>query len=235
MKTLHLICDNRPFREGFIPSWGLSIGLEENGWWTLFDLGNSPDIFSRNFTLAGGDMSRVRRVILSHLHHDHAGGLGAFRGSQAPITLHLPELVAPDEVQALKAWGFDANVVPVDGLQSEDLWILPIPSGHLPEQLLVIEERESVIVLTGCAHYGIETGLWQVWDRFRKPFSLVCGGFHLAFRSPLEAEHVMNVLSRLPIGALAPCHCTGDSAINKFQERFPEQFIRVGAGWFRAL
>ncbi len=44
MKTLSMICDNRPYREGLMASWGLSIGLKDETGWTLFDLGNSPPL-----------------------------------------------------------------------------------------------------------------------------------------------------------------------------------------------
>ncbi len=235
MKSLYIICDNHTVREDLIPSWGLSIGLRDETGWTLFDLGNDPNVFFHNFTVLGGNMEEVRRIILSHLHLDHTGGLGAFKNLTTPVTLYLPEPLSPEEIRKLESRSFQVVIVPPEGIKQDNLWLLPIPGGPPPEQLLVMETGKEILLLTGCAHYGIEQGLLTVWERFHRPFGLVCGGFHLAFRSILELKQVLRVFQSLPIRAIAPCHCTGDRAIETFASYFPDTFQRVGAGWHISL
>jgi len=231
MKTLTLICDNRPYKEGLIPSWGLSVGLKDKDGWTLFDLGNSPDIFLHNFQSLGGDLREVNRIVFSHLHHDHTGGLGAFRDIGRPIELYLPEPIPDRESENLKAWGFEVKFVDPPGVNIDDLWILPILHGSPAEQLLIMETGRGMVMLTGCAHFGIENGLIEVWERFKRPFGLICGGFHLAFRSKIELNQVLGKFKTLPVDRIAPCHCTGDRAIEAFSRTFPDKFLRVGTGW----
>ncbi|RTZ91717.1 MAG: hypothetical protein DSY91_04690 [Deltaproteobacteria bacterium] len=230
-----LICDNRPYAEGLMTSWGLSVGLLGADGWTLFDLGNSPDVFLHNFTALGGDLKSVKRIILSHLHHDHSGGLEAFRDVGRAIPLYLPERIPGDEVGLLESWGLRVSYVPVSGVQFGDLWILPMPQGSPPEQLIVLETGQGIALLTGCAHFGIENGMAEVWRRFHRPFDLVCGGFHFAFRSPTALEETLRLMDSLPIVRIAPCHCTGDEAIEVFARTFPKRFLRVGTGWSLSL
>ena len=235
MKSLDIICDNRTIRRDMIPSWGLSIGLLDPTGWTLFDVGNDPNVFLHNFKTLGGNLKEVKRIILSHLHFDHIGGLRVFENLKIPIDLYLPEPLPPDAIHALEAHSFQTVIVPPEGLKQGNLWLLPIPGNPPPEQLLIIDIGEEILLLTGCAHFGIEKGLLAVWERFHRPFGLVCGGFHLAFRSILELEEVLQVFQILPIRSIAPCHCTGDQAIETFASHFPETFRRVGAGWHLSI
>ncbi len=231
MKELFLICDNRPYLEGLIPSWGLSVGIKDTDGWTLFDLGDDPETFLHNFKALGGDLREVKQIILSHLHHDHTGGLGALLNTGRSIPVYLPERISEREAASLADQGLVVHIVPPGGIQLGDLWILPQLEGSPPEQLVVLEVGEEIALLTGCAHFGIENGLSSVWHQFRRPFKLVLGGFHFAFRSSIELKEALVLIKNLPIAKIAPCHCTGDQAIETFARTFPEEFIRVGAGW----
>ena len=59
---------------GFLAEWGLSILVEVDGLRILIDTGLS---FSAvyNAQLMGIDLARVDRIVLSHGHADHTGGL----------------------------------------------------------------------------------------------------------------------------------------------------------------
>jgi 7,8-dihydropterin-6-yl-methyl-4-(beta-D-ribofuranosyl)aminobenzene 5'-phosphate synthase len=231
MRELYLICDNRPYLEGLTPSWGLSIGIRDAEGWTLFDMGDDPKTFLHNFKALGGDVRDIKQAIFSHLHHDHTGGLEALLDTDKPIPIYLPEKISEAEAASLAKRGLMVYTVPRDGMPLGDVWLLPQPWGNPPEQLLVLKSGEEIILLTGCAHFGIENGLQAVWQRFGRPFKLVLGGFHFAFRSSIELEEALILMKSLPIAEIAPCHCTGDSAIATFARTFPDKFLRVGTGW----
>ena len=46
---------------------------------------------------------------------------------------------------------------------------------------------------------------------------------------------MMEVFKILPIEKIAPCHCTGDRAIENFYWTFPDKFLEVGADWSVSL
>jgi 7,8-dihydropterin-6-yl-methyl-4-(beta-D-ribofuranosyl)aminobenzene 5'-phosphate synthase len=58
----------------FLGEWGLSILVETEDLSLLLDTGQSISA-SYNADLLGVDLSRVSRIVLSHGHYDHAGGL----------------------------------------------------------------------------------------------------------------------------------------------------------------
>ena len=59
---------------GFLAEWGLSMLLEVDGLRVLFDTGTSA-ITVYNAELMGVDLSTIDRIVLSHGHYDHTGGL----------------------------------------------------------------------------------------------------------------------------------------------------------------
>lgn len=71
---LTTLCENTAGIIGFTGEWGLSILVEYGNDTVLLDAGFS-DSLMRN-TLAGGfDLSKVNKLVLSHGHTDHTGGL----------------------------------------------------------------------------------------------------------------------------------------------------------------
>ena len=59
---------------GFLAEWGLSILVEADGMRILMDTGLSFSAV-HNAQLMGIDLSTVDRIVLSHGHADHTGGL----------------------------------------------------------------------------------------------------------------------------------------------------------------
>jgi 7,8-dihydropterin-6-yl-methyl-4-(beta-D-ribofuranosyl)aminobenzene 5'-phosphate synthase len=59
---------------GFVGEWGLSMYIEADGLKVLFDTG-AGIAAPHNARLLGIDLTKVDRIILSHGHHDHTGGL----------------------------------------------------------------------------------------------------------------------------------------------------------------
>ena len=54
--------------------WGLSILIETEGLNILFDTGQSIST-SHNADILGVDLSKINKIVLSHGHYDHTGGL----------------------------------------------------------------------------------------------------------------------------------------------------------------
>ena len=59
---------------GFLAEWGLSMLVEADGMKVLFDTSAGfPAVY--NAQLLGVDLTSIDRIVLSHGHHDHTGGL----------------------------------------------------------------------------------------------------------------------------------------------------------------
>jgi len=100
----------------------------------------------------------------------------------------------------------------------------------IPEQALVIQTEQGLVIITGCAHPGIVAIIEQAQSLFGEPMHLVMGGFHLGDKSEAEIEAIINNFRRLEIQQAAPSHCTGEYAIARFAAEYGQDFIQVGTG-----
>jgi len=69
------LVENTVNRSGLLAEHGLSILLESNGEAVLFDTGQCHAVL-HNARMMGIDLSNVDKIVLSHGHSDHTGGLG---------------------------------------------------------------------------------------------------------------------------------------------------------------
>ncbi|MCI4358419.1 MAG: MBL fold metallo-hydrolase [Thermoplasmata archaeon] len=119
---------------GFRDSEGLvaSYFVPEEDGWDVIETGPSTcrDRLLAALGLAGIDRGAVRRVFVTHIHLDHAGGMGALARDLSNATLYAHELGATHLVDptrlvasARRAWGAAAD----------PLWgtIVPVPSARL--------------------------------------------------------------------------------------------------------
>ncbi len=93
--TITILVDNRAPGAGLVAEHGLAIWIEHRGFRVLFDTGRS-DALVRNADALGVDLSSVDAAVLSHGHHDHAGGLAAFLERNLTARVHLH----PDALRA---------------------------------------------------------------------------------------------------------------------------------------
>ncbi len=183
---------------GFESGWGFSC-LVESSQRILFDTGDDGQKLIYNFEKANIDPTSVNKVVLSHNHWDHVDGLEGFRKFNSEA-----EVVHPD------AFSEPTEISP--GIYSTGaLGVFP------REQSLVAKTEKGNIVVTGCAHPGLERIL-QTARRLGRIYG-VLGGFH-GFSKFDELEGIQ---------LIAPCHCTEHT--EQIVQRYPTQFeqIRVGS------
>lgn len=71
---LTVVVDNNA-DSGLEATWGISVLAEAGGLKILFDTGPDPGSLERNLMRLGVNPSAIDLVVISHEHHDHAGGL----------------------------------------------------------------------------------------------------------------------------------------------------------------
>lgn len=98
-------------RKDLIAEHGLSLHIYRNGEQILFDTGASAS-FSNNAEKLGIDIGGVDRVVLSHHHYDHGGGLGRFFevNKHAKVYLRRPA----DGDCYFRAFGFRNRYIGLD-------------------------------------------------------------------------------------------------------------------------
>jgi 7,8-dihydropterin-6-yl-methyl-4-(beta-D-ribofuranosyl)aminobenzene 5'-phosphate synthase len=72
--TLTTLCENTAGKPGFMAEWGLSILIQTDSANVLFDTGGNFAAV-RNADKLGVDLRAVDKIVLSHSHADHTGGL----------------------------------------------------------------------------------------------------------------------------------------------------------------
>ena len=71
---LTTLCENTAAKSGFMAEWGWSILVQVSDKTVLFDTGMSS-VAVRNADKLGIDLHSIDKIVLSHAHRDHTGGL----------------------------------------------------------------------------------------------------------------------------------------------------------------
>jgi 7,8-dihydropterin-6-yl-methyl-4-(beta-D-ribofuranosyl)aminobenzene 5'-phosphate synthase len=225
--TLTIVYDNHPFDARLKTGWGLACLVEIGHAKILFDTGGDGPALMHNLTVLGIDPRQVDSVVLSHNHDDHTGGLEALLAAANQSVVYAPHSF-PAEFKARVRQ--HAQVVEVSDpvTIAEHVRTTGEMGVAIVEQALIIETGQGLMVVTGCAHPGIVEIVRQA-QHYGQVY-LILGGFHLKDKSTSEVKAVIAELKRLGVRQVAPCHCTGEEAIQQFKAEFGADFIPVGVG-----
>jgi 7,8-dihydropterin-6-yl-methyl-4-(beta-D-ribofuranosyl)aminobenzene 5'-phosphate synthase len=224
-----ILFDNYAADDRLGTGWGFAALLETDGHTVLFDTGADGDILLENFRLLGKDPAAVESVIISHAHGDHTGGIQALLnlGIQPRFFL-LP--------------GFPAG--PMDELAGTHEVVMSAPGqeivsgirttgqvgGPIPEQALLLETRDGIVVLTGCAHPGVVAMAERAQELGSGSLHAVMGGFHLMEATDDQLQRIIARFRELGIQEASPTHCSGDHTMEVFREAYGAGFQELGSG-----
>ena len=230
--TVTIIYDNRADSEGLEPAWGFAClveGLEKT---ILFDTGGDGPMLLRNMAELGIEPRGVDVVVLSHAHWDHTGGLAAFLDVHSAVTVYLLKSF-PDEIED-DSRSRGAGVIkvgePTELCDGATLSGEMMGEAGVAEQSLLLSVNSGVAVVTGCAHPGIVSTVERAKEITGREVIVVIGGFHLFKDSDASIGEVVSGLRDLGVLWAAPCHCSGDAAIQRFAEAYDDAFLPCLAG-----
>jgi len=210
---LRIIYDNAA--KGSLKSdWGFSCLIEADNSKILLDTGASDDILAYNMKQLEQKRETIDIIALSHEHWDHVGGLDAVLHPE--VEVYLPRSFTSELKKRIAKQV--AKVIEVSG--PGDITPSVHTTGELglitKEQSLVLETEGGVVVLTGCAHPGLEK-IVDAATYFGDVYGVI-GGFH--------GFDKLKLLKGLKM--IMPCHCTEHK--KEIMAMYPENVERCCAG-----
>jgi 7,8-dihydropterin-6-yl-methyl-4-(beta-D-ribofuranosyl)aminobenzene 5'-phosphate synthase len=209
---IRVIYDNTVASPACEKGWGFAALVRSGGRALLFDAGADPRIFMRNFDAMKIDASSFDRMLVSHRHGDHTGGIAPLQERNPKLKVLWPD---PPEAYEILPGFYSTGTLP----------------GPTPEQALAVETPAGLVIVTGCSHPGV-VNLVEAAMKQRKVRGVrfLIGGFHMLQQSPEQISGTIAALKKLGVERIAATHCTGETAIKMFREAFGAQFEPAGAG-----
>ncbi len=225
---IKVIYDNCRHQDNLQEGWGFSCLIETDHQKILFDTGNEEEAFFSNIEKMNIDLQEITTVLFSHKHADHVAGCKTILGK------------LKDNVQVYVPKGFSLEKIPpylqvetvVDFSQiGENIYSMVLKGGFfLYEQILILQKKEGLVVITGCAHPGIVDILKAAQEKLQRPIHLVLGGFHLFRKSAKVTQKIVEEFKALHVEKVAPCHCSGNKTIEQCQEAYKDRCYKIGTG-----
>lgn len=226
------ICyDNYPGRKGLKPAWGFSCvvrGLEET---LLFDTGGDGRTLLKNMKALGIEPAEIDRVVLSHIHGDHTGGLWDFLRARGGCPVCMPAGF-PDSFRTRieklggRAVAADESATVCPGAVTTGT----MGKGRIEEHGLCVKTVEGWVLITGCAHPGIGDMAERATELVEGPLRLAVGGFHMGGASRRRIEGLIERFEKLGVATAAPCHCSGDETRKLFKRYYGDRYIPACVG-----
>ncbi len=254
MVRITILADNKVIAlrpQGLKAEWGFSALVED----VLFDTGQTGVAFENLLLL---NLPMPKKIVLSHGHYDHTGGLLYFLREGIEIYAHpdafLPryyrgeyigipfrrelieeraEIIEHEEpVEVSKGiWALGEVPREFETALLKDSFII---RGGVKErdeirddQSLAVKTENGILLILGCCHSGLRNTVKWAEEVVGDEVRYVVGGTHLIAFKP---EEIREIVRKLDLEFIAPCHCTGSKAEFVLKEIFGERFKMVGSG-----
>lgn len=215
--TITNVFDNICAKNGYLTGFGFSILIFNNFSqnYLLFDTGGDGNILVHNIKKINTDIRKINKIIISHNHFDHAGGLGEILRRNPKCETFVPK----DNKSYFKRSFPESKIHGISELIEIEKNVYS--SGQLgtqsKEQALFLKTKDNqFVVIVGCTHPGLENFILKAQKT--NDIKAVIGGFH-GFNKYSYLEG---------IEFLYPCHCTQN--IGSIQKRYPNQFKKICVG-----
>ena len=223
--TLISVYDNYQVDPELKTAWGFATIIKTPQEPILFDTGGNSEALLSNMKKLGIDPSSIKKVVISHIHSDHLGGLEGFLERNSNVTVFIPSSFPKSFKNMIIQNGAKFVEISAPRKISDSIYTTGELYGPPKEQSLIIDSKKGLVVITGCAHPGIVNIVKRAKKLMKRDkVYLVLGGFH---HPPLSC---IKEFKGLGVEKIAPSHCTGDSAREAFRKEYKENFIEYGVG-----
>jgi len=228
--TMTIVYDNNADDPRLQTAWGFACLIEGAEKTILFDTGGSGRLLMANLRVLKIDPRKIDVVVLSHSHADHIGGLGALLRENSEVTIYVPKSFAQRIHRQARHSG--GRVVEVRGpcRICRGVRTTGEMGALIKEQSLLIDTKDGLAVVTGCAHPGIVAIVRKAGELTGSPVALVLGGFHMGGLKDKAIRSVIRDLEDLGVKQVGPCHCSGGRTRELFRGSFPDGYVPAGVG-----
>lgn len=209
---LLVIYDNEFLRveEGLKTEWGFSCLIDNGEERILFDTGGDGDILLGNMKALQIDPSTIDKVVISHEHWDHNGGLTDLFHLMDNVEIF--DLCDRDVPQGF----IHSRVLSKQKIAKGILTTGMLPGEPLDEQSLILKGKEGNWVLTGCSHPGLENILKVAGEEGK--ITGIIGGLH-----GFDDLEMLKDMAHIH-----PMHCTVKK--DDILREFPTTAVKSGIG-----
>jgi 7,8-dihydropterin-6-yl-methyl-4-(beta-D-ribofuranosyl)aminobenzene 5'-phosphate synthase len=231
-KTLRLtvVSDNLTLEDDLESAWGFACVVEGLDRTVMFDTGSDGKVLLANMSRLRISPGEVDGLVFSHFHGDHTRGADALLHRNPDLTVWVPETFPDSFRKDLASAGATVETVAEPETLFEGAGSTGVMGDEIPEQALVLQSAEGLVVITGCAHPGIVEIVRQAKRTWKQDVRLIVGGFHLRGMQDDQIRDTLSALRELGVRQVAPSHCTGDRAIEMFRKTWGEDFVESGSG-----
>ena len=223
--TLISLYDNYRVNPKLETAWGFATLIKTPKEQILFDTGGSAEILLSNMKKLNINPSSIKKIVISHIHGDHVGGLEGFLEENNDVVVFIPRSFSQSIKNMIIQKGARFEEVSASKKISNHVYTTGELYGPPKEQSLIIDSKKGLVVITGCAHPGIVDIVEQTKKIMKKEkIYLVLGGFH---NPPISC---VEKFKELKVEKVAPSHCTGDFVREAFRKEYKENFIEYGVG-----
>jgi 7,8-dihydropterin-6-yl-methyl-4-(beta-D-ribofuranosyl)aminobenzene 5'-phosphate synthase len=229
--VITIVYDNNPGPPGLTPAWGFGCVVQGLDKTILFDTGGDGGVLLGNMKRLGLAPAQIDAVVISHVHGDHTGGLASFLRARTNVPVYIPTGFPAGLKKQISALG--GRVIESDDSQT----VCPrarttgtLGRGGIEEEGLCVETADGWVLITGCAHPGVDELAAAAAEVTGGRLCLVVGGFHMGGYSRAAVEGVIARFGKLGVDRVAPCHCTGDAARKLFRAHYGERCTLAGVG-----
>jgi 7,8-dihydropterin-6-yl-methyl-4-(beta-D-ribofuranosyl)aminobenzene 5'-phosphate synthase len=228
--TMTVLYDNYVSEPGTIADWGFSCLIEGAERTILFDTGYDGSILMQNVEALQVDLDEIDDIVISHDHLDHTGGLNTVLAANSDVNVYFG---------ATFPASFEQNVIfhgatPIRVSDPVEICSHVLSTGEIAgpvyEQSLIVDSDQGLVVIAGCSHPGVITILQRTLEIISKNVYLIFGGFHLGGHSSSAIQQIISSCQAIGVENVGPTHCTGDAAIQLFQQAYGEHCIAIGTG-----
>jgi len=229
--SITTVYDNYQVDPKLTTSWGFGCIIRTPKKAILFDTGGDSSILLSNMEKMNIDPKDIDVVVISHIHGDHVGGLNGFLERNGKVKVYIPASFPNSWRKKINSFGTEYQDVKDSVQISDNVYTTGEMGTWIKEQSLVLNGKEGLIVLTGCAHPGVVNIAKKAKQMLAdKNIYLVMGGFHLSSASDSKLKSIIEEFRDIGVQKVAPSHCSGDRCREMFREEYKEDYIESGVG-----